>query len=166
MKTLNIFLVMVFAGSMIMCAQKSPKLTAEGEAGGVSITIDYSAPSVRGRTIWGGLEKYGKVWRAGANENTTVTFGSDVSIDGNELAAGKYGFFIIPKEEGDWTVIFNTKNDAWGAFSYKEEEDALRVDIAPEFVDDVQEQLEYSVDDEGINFAWDKVRLFIPVTAG
>lgn len=162
MKTLNIFLVLLFISS-IACSQKSPKLKAEGNVGDVAITIDYSAPSVRGRTIWGGLEKYGKVWRAGANENTTVTFDRDVTIDGHELPAGKYGFFIIPKEEGDWTVIFNTKNDAWGAFSYNEEDDALRADITPEFVEDVQEQLEYSVDDEGIDFAWDKVRLFIPV---
>ncbi|PID71250.1 MAG: hypothetical protein CR985_00660 [Flavobacteriales bacterium] len=165
MKTLNLFLVLLFTGSITMCAQKSPKQTADGKADGVTITIDYSAPSVRGRTIWGGLEKYNKVWRAGANENTTVKFDSNVSVNGNALAAGKYGFFIIPKEEGDWTVIFNTKNDSWGAFSYKEEEDALRVDISPEFVDDVQEQLEYSVNDKGIRFAWEKVRLFIPVSA-
>jgi hypothetical protein len=125
--------------------------------------IDYGAPSVKGRTIWGGLEKYGQVWRAGANENTTIAFDKDVKINGKSLAAGKYGFFLIPNEDGNWVAIFSKKNDAWGAYSYTEADDALRTDIKAEFVSDVQEQLMYAVDNSGIVFAWDKVRLNIPV---
>jgi hypothetical protein len=132
-------------------AQSSPRLQVKGESSGINIAIDYGA----------GLEKYGKVWRAGANENTTISFDKNVSINNVILPAGKYGFFIIPNETGDWTVIFNKKNDGWGAYSYNQEEDALRVNITPSFVEDIQEQLQYSVGKNTIDFAWEKARLEI-----
>jgi len=72
-------------------------------------------------------------------------------------------FFIIPKENSAWTIIFNKENSNWGAFKYKEKKDALRVDIQPTFVNDNQEQLKYSVDNNSINFAWEKARISIPV---
>ena len=103
------------------------------------------------------------VWRAGANENTTVSFDKDVKVNGKSLAAGKYGFFIIPNESGDWVAIFNKKNDGWGAYSYTEAEDALRVNVTPDFDSEVQEQLMYAVDNSGIVFAWDKARLHLTV---
>jgi hypothetical protein len=162
MKTLQI-LIAFFLVTNISCAQKSPRLQTEGTINGTKVMIDYGAPSVKGRTIWGSLEKYGQVWRAGANENTTVSFDKDVNIGGESLAAGKYGFFLIPNENGEWVAIFSKKNDAWGAFSYSEAEDALRLTIKAEFVDDVQEQLMYAIDNSGIVFAWEKVRLSIPV---
>lgn len=162
MRILSIVLAMVMITS-ISCAQKSPRKSAKGAIGGTSIEIDYGAPSVKGRKIWGGLEKYGTVWRAGANENTTVSFDKDVKVAGQALAAGKYGFFIQPMENGDWVVIFSKKNDAWGAYSYSEADDALRVSVGPQMVDDNQEELMYAVANEGILFGWEKVRLNIPV---
>ena len=161
MKKLSFLLCFVLVAS-VACAQ-SPRKNATGTINKVNVTIDYGSPSVKGRTIWGGLEQYDKVWRAGANENTTVTFDNDVVIDGKALKAGKYGFFIIPKKDGEWVAIFNTKNDAWGAYSYKESEDALRVNIKPEFSDENQEALAYSVGKNAIQFAWEKARLTIPV---
>ncbi|QCX39162.1 DUF2911 domain-containing protein [Aureibaculum algae] len=163
MKNLKILLVFTLI-TTLSCAQKSPRQQAEGKIDGVSVAVDYGAPSVKGRTIWGGLEKYGKVWRAGANENTTVSFDKDVTIGGEELAAGKYGFFIIPNKSGNWTVIFNTVNDSWGSSKYDESKDALRIDITPEFGDENQEQLFFGVMDDSILFAWEKVKLTIPVT--
>ena len=162
MRKFKLLLISIFVISL-SCAQPSPREKAEGKVGDITVSIDYGAPSVKGRTVWGGLEPYGKVWRAGANENTTVSFDKNVTIAGKKLAAGKYGFFIIPNEKGDWTVIFNKKNDAWGAFSYNQEEDALRVNITPKFVDDTQEQLLYSVGDNTIDIAWSKARLTIPL---
>ena len=162
MRILSLVLVLVMTAS-ISCAQKSPRKQVEGTVGDVTISIDYGAPSVKGRKIWGGLEKYDVVWRAGANENTTVTFDSDVKVAGESLPAGKYGFFIIPRESGEWVVIFNKKNDAWGAYSYSEEEDALRVELAPEMVEENQEELMYAVGSDGILFGWEKARLNIPV---
>lgn len=163
MKNLKLLLVFTLV-TTLSCAQASPRQQADGSIDGVNIAVDYGAPSVKGRTIWGGLEKYGKVWRAGANENTTVSFDKDVSIGGEDLAAGKYGFFIIPNEDGDWTVIFNKVNDSWGSGKYDESKDALRIDITPEFGDKNQEQLHYSVMDDSIVFAWEKAKLTIPVT--
>jgi len=162
MRILSLVLAMVMISS-ISCAQKSPRKSAKGTIGGTSIEIDYGAPSVKGRKIWGGLEKYGEVWRAGANENTTVSFDKDVKVAGQTLPAGKYGFFIKPNETGDWIVIFSKKNDAWGAYSYSEADDALQVAVAPEMVEDNQEELMYAVTNEGILFGWEKARLNIPV---
>ena len=94
------------------------------------VTVKYSRPLVKDRKVWGGLVPYGEVWRAGANENTTITFGSDVTVEGKPLAKGTYGLFMIPTEN-DWTVIFSKTATAWGAFSYKQDEDVLRVTVKP-----------------------------------
>lgn len=162
MKKLNLLLAFFFVVS-VSCAQKSPRLQTKGDLNGTQVMIDYGAPSVRGREVWGGLEKYGQVWRAGANENTTISFDKDVTVGGKTLAAGKYGFFIIPNESGDWVAIFNKKNDAWGSYSYSEADDAVRVMVTPTFDSNVQEQLMYAVDNSGIVFGWDKARLHIDV---
>ena len=146
----------------------SPREQAEGQVGDISIKIDYGSPSVRNRVIWGGLEEYGKIWRAGANETTNIAFTSDVMIGGTAVAAGKYGFFIMPNENSDWTVILNTaysrdEHGIWGAMGYSEDNDVARVNVTPEWSEDIQERLNYSVSDNAINFAWEKVRLSIPV---
>jgi hypothetical protein len=165
MRIIKIIVLIIFI-TFISCNKKSPREQSTGTIDGIAIVVvDYGAPSVKGRTIWGGLEAYGDVWRAGANGNTTVSFDKDVIISGNNLAAGTYGFFIIPNEKGDWTVIFNKENDEWGAFSYKQEEDALRINVTPSFVNDTQEQLLYSIGDNTIDFAWEKARLAIPISS-
>lgn len=94
------------------------------------ITIRYHGPLAKGRTIWGELVPYNEVWRAGANENTTISFSSDVKIEGKPLAAGTYGLHMIPTT-GEWTIIFSKNADAWGSFFYDEKEDALRVKVMP-----------------------------------
>lgn len=152
-----------FLIATITFAQESPRKQVTGKIGEVTVTVDYGAPSVKGRTVWGGLEKYGKVWRAGANENTTIAFDKEVKIGEHSVSAGKYGFFIIPMENGDWTLILSKKNNAWGAFSYNKNEDVLRLNISPKFVDDNQEMLVYKIKDKGVKLAWEKVRIMLPV---
>ena len=125
----------------------SQKSQVRQQIGGVgSVEIAYSSPGVRGRTIFGGIVPYGfnnlgfglstadnpSPWRAGADQNTTFTFSHDVKIGGEELAAGTYGFFVAPAEEGPWTVIFSKDNNHWGSFFYREENDALRVQVEVE----------------------------------
>lgn len=115
--------------------------------GGVGwIAIEYSSPGVRGRSVFGGIVPYGfnnlgfglstaenpSPWRAGADQNTTFTFSHDMIIGGETIKAGKYGFFVAPAVEGDWTVVFSRDNNHWGSFFYKEENDALRIQVAPE----------------------------------
>ena len=164
MKKALLMLAFFAAFSFVADAQTSPRKQAEGEVYETKIVIDYGAPSVRERVIWGGLEDYGVVWRAGANENTTMSFSEDVIIGGEELPAGKYGFFIIPEEEGDWVVIFNNRNADWGAYKYDEDEDALRLEITPEWTDENQEELTYYISENQIVFAWEKVKLSIPIS--
>ena len=87
------------------------------------ITVKYHRPLVNGRKIWGGLVPYGKVWRAGADENTTVEFSDAVSVEGKPLPKGVYGLHMIPNQDS-WTVIFSKTNTAWGSYSYDQKEDA------------------------------------------
>ncbi|UCH65580.1 MAG: DUF2911 domain-containing protein [Ignavibacterium sp.] len=106
------------------------------------ITVDYHRPGVQGRDIWGALVPYDQVWRAGANENTTITFTSEVSINGNVVPAGIYGLHMIPTET-EWTIILSKDHEAWGSFFYNEENDQLRFVTEPTAVG-FQEWLSYS----------------------
>src|SRR5438105_6073781 len=108
----------------------SQRGTVSQRIGLTDITITYHRPAVGGREIWGKTVPYGKVWRAGANENTTITVSSDVSVEGKPLAAGTYGLHTIPDKD-QWTVIFSKNSTSWGSFSYDEKEDALRVNVKP-----------------------------------
>ena len=91
-----------------------------------NIDLYYSRPSVKGRTIFGDLVPYGKVWRTGANDATTLTFGEDVTIDGKTVKAGKYGFLTIP-EQSQWTLILTKQTDVTGPAAYKQDQDVVRV---------------------------------------
>jgi len=110
------------------------------------ITIKYHRPLVNGRKIWGGLVPYGKVWRAGANENTTIEFSDPVSVEGKPLAKGIYGLHMIPNSDS-WTVIFSKTNTGWGSYSYDQKEDALRVDVKPRPLAEQKEALEFDFED-------------------
>src|SRR5579872_6640603 len=83
------------------------------------ITINYHRPLVNGRKIWGNLAPYGQVWRAGANENTTIEFSTPVSVEGKPLPKGIYGLHMIPGEQ-EWTIIFSKSATSWGSFSYNQ----------------------------------------------
>jgi len=109
----------------------SPKAEVSQTIGLTKVSISYSRPGVKGRKIWGGLVPYNKVWRTGANEATKITFSTDVKINGKKLKKGSYSFFAIPTEK-EWTLIFNYVHDQWGAFTYNEAKDALRVKVKPE----------------------------------
>ncbi len=125
----------------------SQKSFVKQHIGGVgSVAISYSSPGVKGRTVWGGIVPWGfaplgfglsttdnpSPWRAGADQNTTFTFSHDVKVNGKDLAAGTYGFFIAPAQEGPWTVVFSNDSNHWGSFFYKAENDALRVEATVE----------------------------------
>lgn len=114
----------------------SPPAELHATLGDLKVDINYSSPAVKGRTIWGELVPFGQVWRTGANEATTFEVNKDVLVNGQKLAAGKYGFFTIPSEE-EWVIIFNKEPNQWGAYNYDEKLDVLRVSAkagsAPEF---------------------------------
>src|SRR5438105_8090774 len=130
------------------------------------ITLNYHRPLVNGRRIWGGLVPYGKVWRAGANENTTIDFSDAVSVEGKALAKGTYGLHMIPNQDS-WTVIFSKTNTAWGSYSYDQKEDALRVDVKPRPLAENKEALEFDFEDlkptsAAVTLKWEK--LGVPFT--
>jgi len=131
------------------------------------ITINYSRPLVNGRKIWGNLVPYGQPWRAGANENTVISFSDPVAVEGQSLSAGSYGLHIIPTET-DWTLAFSKTSSAWGSFTYNQAEDALRVTVKP-VVADFHEALTYDFDDlkpdsAVITLRWEK--LAVPFKVG
>ncbi|HMK28831.1 MAG TPA: DUF2911 domain-containing protein, partial [Terriglobales bacterium] len=120
-----------------------------------------------GRKIWGAVVPYGQVWRAGANENTTISFSDAVIIEGKPLDKGTYGLHMIPNED-QWTVIFSRNSTSWGSFTYKEGEDALRVTVKPQAAD-LHDALEYDFDQLKpdstlITMRWDKVA--VPFNVG
>jgi hypothetical protein len=115
------------------------------QIGLTSITINYCRPLVGGRTLWGKEIPYGKVWRAGANENTTISFTDDVSVEGQALPAGTYGLHMIPAAD-QWTIIFSKNSTSWGSFSYDEKEDAVRVTVKQQ-PGELQEALAYTFDE-------------------
>ena len=124
------------------------------------ITINYHRPMINGRKIWDSLVPYGQVWRAGANENTTIAFSDPVTIEGKPLDKGTYGLHMIPAEN-EWTVIFSRNSTSWGSFTYNQSEDALRVNVKPQPTEP-HEALAYDFDQLTPNSAvvtmrWEKI---------
>lgn len=158
MKRTVFFIALLFTAFNLSAQDKasrpSPPAQATASVNGKTITIDYGQPAVKGREIWGKLVPYGQVWRAGANETTAFTISADATIEGEKLAAGKYAFFVIPNEK-EWTIIFN-KTIKWGAFSYKQDEDVLRVNVPVKKAKTFTEKLVYEVSDKGeVSLTWE-----------
>lgn len=140
----------------------SPAATVTQTVGITEISIHYSRPGVKGRKIWGELVPYGEVWRTGANENTTIRFSTPVKIEGKDLPAGLYGLQTIPTQD-QWTVIFSKDADQWGAYSYKPENDALRVQVKPQPAE-MRERMAFDIEDMTDTSAkvvmhWEKLRV-------
>ena len=145
---------------MLNLPRQSQHALVTQRIGVTDITINYHRPLANGRAIWGKLVPYGQVWRAGANENTTITFSDPVTIEGQALDKGTYGLHMIPGEN-EWTVIFSKNATSWGSFSYKQEEDALRVTVKPQPADP-HDALAYDFDEVKpdstvVTMRWEKV---------
>lgn len=168
----TILRMLVFAFTLSACAPSfaqqpkprvSPPATASGMIKKANVSIAYSSPSVKGRQIWGALVPYDKVWRAGANEATVFETDKDIKVGGKPLPAGKYGFFLIPRENGPWTAIFNKTWKQWGAFKYDSTQDQLRVEVAPAMGKDSVEALQYAIMGKGFSLSWEKIKVMVPV---
>jgi len=121
---------------------------------GAVISIDYSQPSVKGRTIGKDLEpKDGAVWRTGANEATVFETSKDVKVEGKALPAGKYGLFTLSGKDS-WTIIFNKTWKQWGAYDYKEADDALRVTVKPQKSGSFAEKMSFTMNESGVVTLW------------
>ncbi len=149
---------------------KSPKTSAMAMVGDNHIHIDYSAPSVRGRQIFGGLVAYDEIWVTGAHKATSISFDKAVTIGDKQVPAGKYGFFTIPGEK-KWVIILNKQWDMHLADDYQQSEDILRMEVAPETLEKPVEMLTYTVNTTDgknavVSIAWDTVRISFEVRNG
>ena len=158
--TLTLAAIAVQAQSFLEVPRDSQHAEVKQRIGLTDVTINYSRPLVKGRKVWGSLVPYDKVWRAGANENTTISFSDAVTIEGKPLPAGTYGLHMIPGQD-EWTVIFSRNSTSWGSFTYDQNEDALRISVKPQ-PSDMHEALTYDFDgmkDDSavVTLRWDKL---------
>lgn len=165
MKKIAAILSMVFLlGGLSTQAQnkKSPFQTVQGKIGKVGVTITYNAPSMRDRAIFGDLVAYDQVWRTGADKATTIEFTEDVTINGKEVKAGKYSFFTMPKEKGNWPIMLNSVWDQWGAYDLDVSKNVLETEAKVSKIEPV-EMLTYSVSDGMIHMEWATTRISFSV---
>lgn len=147
----------------------SPACTLKQRVGLTDITVVYSRPSVKGRSIFGGIVPFGQVWRAGANQATKISFSTPVKLDGNEIPAGNYALFAIPGEQ-EWTIIINKNTNQWGAFQYRTNDDLVRFSVTPVTLRDTSIEtfaIEFNhIRDESalLELVWDKTVVPIHLT--
>jgi len=168
------FLVSGFAYAQSTAVAKkapaSPRDTAKGMIGSATVTIDYGAPSLKGRKFFGAIEPYGKPWRAGANQATTFTTDKDLTIEGKKLAAGTYTLFLVPNEK-EWKVIFNSQTGQWGVkkdtsdprgYSANDDpaKDVLVVSVNAKKAGPT-ERLKFEVNKKGFTMMWEDVELAV-----
>lgn len=128
--------------------------------------VVYSRPQKNGRTIFGDLLEYGKVWRLGANEATEIEFFVPVKIGGTKIKKGRYTLYCIPNAE-KWTIIVNRETDTWGSFKYDETKDVARIDVPVQKQAEVLESFvlafEKSAAGAALNIGWDNLRVSLPI---
>ena len=170
----NVFLLICMV--MLMAApalaqlempQASPLSTVSQKVGLVDVTVTYSRPSMRGRTVMGELVPYDQLWRTGANQATKVSFSDEMSVAGKTVPAGDYALFSIPGQK-EWTIILNKNTDQGGTADYQEEEDALRVSVPSSTVSEPIETFTIAFSDltetgAHLNVAWEKTMVAIPL---
>src|SRR5438094_2372306 len=167
-QTIPVLISLAHAQSTILdLPRPSQHAVITQRVGITDITLNYHRPLVNGRKVWGSLVPYGQVWRAGANENTTIQFTDPVTIEGKALPKGTYGLHMIPGEN-EWTVIFSKNATSWGSFTYDQKEDALRVSVKP-LAAEFHEALAYDFDDvkpdaATVTLRWEK--LAVPFKVG
>ncbi|HSJ66516.1 MAG TPA: DUF2911 domain-containing protein [Anditalea sp.] len=179
--SLALSLLLIFAASVQTQAQiqtpaASPAASVSQNVGFTKISIDYSSPAVKGRKIFGEIEKFGTPWRAGANAPTIIEFSTPVNIGGTNLRPGKYSIFMTPQETGEWTIHFNSKGNS--IFAYmpggnldKEalaKDEAVSIKVNPVRTNDVQERLTYGISAGNnkvaqVHFGWEKIRISFEV---
>lgn len=145
------------------CSQnrKSPHETASNE----NVSVTYGRPAKKSRDIFGALVPYGKVWRAGADEATEITFKKDGTLGGQAVKAGTYTLFIIPNET-EWTLILNSQLKQWGAYEYEKhkDKDVLKVNAPVGKTSGPVENFTIRFEGNNLVFEWDNTQATVPVS--
>jgi hypothetical protein len=139
----------------------SPPQEVKYTSGGKDITINYNAPSKRGRAVMGSLVPYGKVWRTGANAATTLTTTTDLMLGSLHVPAGKYSLYTIPGEK-EWTLIVNRQTGQWGT-NYDEKQDLGRVKMTVTPLKDPVEQFGIAIGAKALTMSWENTQASVPV---
>lgn len=168
--TLIMAATIALAGTAIAQEQKkplSPPMTATGTIAGSNVTVNYSAPSVRGRKIMGELVPYGQVWRTGANAATTLETDANLMIGDLSVPKGKYTLFTLPAEDG-WTLIVNKQTGQWGT-NYDASKDLGRVKMKVNALASPVETMTIDVAEKEkgkgkLRIAWENTEAWVPVT--
>jgi hypothetical protein len=163
-----VVLVVALLFSTAASAQKvvaSPRDSVSGKIKGANISINYGSPSVKGRKIYGGLQPYGKMWRAGANESTKFTTDKDIMVEGQKLPAGSYSLFVTPGEK-EFIVTFNSQTGQWGIkggglANEDPAKDVLAVTVTGKPAP-MTERLKYEITSKGFELVWENTA--IPVS--
>ncbi|MEP7110802.1 MAG: DUF2911 domain-containing protein [Ferruginibacter sp.] len=169
-----LFIIAIAAGNFtfaqsLTTPQPSTTQTIKQNFGLSSIELSYSRPNVKGRKVMGELVPFGKVWRTGANQATTLTFGDEVTIGGKKIPAGKYGFVTIPDKD-NWTLIITKQLDVTSPSAYKEENDLVRVNAKPMMTKDKVETFTMQFDNVKassceLNMLWENTAVKLPISA-
>ena len=162
---LLLFVVPTTSAQSDKSKRKSPPDHITQDVRGLEVNIDYSQPSVKGRTIFGDLVKYDKIWRMGANEATTFEVNKDCKIAGKKVPAGKYAMFAIPKESGNWTIILNKNWDQWGSYDYDESQDLIRFEANQEKMDELTETMTIRCSERGqVDINWEYTHVYFGIS--
>ena len=161
--------ISVSAYSQFTLPAASPRQNVEQQFSMSKITVDYGRPGVKGRKIFGDLVPYNKVWRAGANGATKITFAQPVNFGGKTVPAGSYGLFVIPTEK-EWKVILNKDAQQWGAYAYDEKLNVTEISVPVQKLSEKQEWFGIElnpVDDNSVDLVvkWDQTKVTVPVKA-
>ncbi|MEP1093768.1 MAG: DUF2911 domain-containing protein [Cyclobacteriaceae bacterium] len=181
MKNTRLLLLLLILGTLNLSAQNPVIYTRPSQLakvfqriGTTDIEVVYHAPLVKERKIFGGIVRYDEKidgknhpWRAGANENTTITFSHDVEINGQPMSSGNYGFHIFVSQK-EWILTFSNRSEDWGSFTYTDTEDALRVSVKPQSVK-MQDWLSYHFsnpkqNEATLNLTWETTRVSFDIT--
>jgi len=156
------------ASAQLKMPQSSSSQTLIQEFGLGKVTVKYSRPNIKGRSIEKDLAPYGEVWRTGANDATVITFTDAVTLEGNPVAAGEYALFTIPGKD-EWTIILNKETKQWGSYQYKQAEDVLRFKVKPVKLNDRLETFSINFSNvmpssANLDLSWANTRVTIKMT--
>jgi hypothetical protein len=150
-------------GTMVTAQPNHPK-SPHDTVSTKNVTVTYGRPSMKGREIFGKLVPFGKVYRLGADEATTITFAKDGTFGGKPVKAGTYALFAIPNEK-NWTIILNGNPKQWGAFDYdkNKDKDVLQTEVTTKTLGSPVEQLTIGLSNQDLSISWEKTRVDVPL---
>lgn len=156
------------SSAQLKMPQSSSSQTIIQEFGLGRVTVKYSRPNIKGRSVEKDLAPFGEVWRTGANDATVITFTDAVNLEGNAIAAGEYALFTIPGKN-EWTIILNKENKQWGSYQYKQAEDVIRFKVKPIKVNEKSETFSIRFSNvmpssANLDLVWDNFKISVKMT--